>query len=253
MKKELSILSTTLVAVLLFSSCSDKGTIKFAKTDVPAYALGENYFIKQASQSGSLKAVSGNSQNEFERGVRLQRTNVVGNKENFYYDEQDMQQYDKPFRAIHNDVYTPYRYLADATKTISVMIDDRGEERFGADWKGVSFSDNYLFCDTEKLQEAIKLFNETEFQKNKPSSYEPSEENGGTHTYHANCIAAVHYYGAFDEKTVDFLSLYLDCGAVVQRKDAGAYDLRRFVGKELDCLVDDDNNIVESKIVVAED
>lgn len=109
------------------------------------------------------------------------------------------------------------------------------------------YSDTYYFVNDKELNSAVTYIQNIDKQKNMPSSYHVKDfqkEHKGAKCYNSKVGSAVEYTGMQRLKFTTFVSLYLECGAVVNlyifNKPASS-----LVGESIDCVVTKDNTVIE--------
>ena len=111
-----------------------------------------------------------------------------------------------------------------------------------------NYCDAYYFFNDEEFAEAKTWLETLEKQPNQPSKYD-AQEAGGVKTYKAKIGKAVAYFGVDDLKGDRFLSLYLDCGAVVELRSKRYLTTKEVTGRTIDCVTDADNKVVEYEFI----
>lgn len=108
------------------------------------------------------------------------------------------------------------------------------------------YCDTYYFFKDSELAEAKSWIENLNKKPNQESHYNAKDE-GGVKTYKATIGKVVTYFGLDELKRDRFLSIYLDCRAVVQLHDK---DLKgdKLIGKTLDCVTDSNNKVVVYKL-----
>lgn len=221
------------------TSQSTKGTKASKNVDVPLYALSKgNIFDEVASKEKKLTALTGNMGNRYAKGD----IGFGPSGHRLYYNDIDVN--DKRFHILFSNAIEDYLIGEKYLMHVLVNADTKNYPQLPKD---VSFSDTYYFFQHEKVSEAIAKFNSTTKTENKPSSF-VAKDLGGVKTYNAKIIHAVAYSGMNKGKETRFLSLYLECGAVVQLFKE--FMTKNFIGKNIDCVTDEENNIVGKNYVV---
>ncbi len=111
-----------------------------------------------------------------------------------------------------------------------------------------NYCDAYYFFNDGEFAEAAAWLETLEKQPNRPSKFD-AEKSGGAKTYKAKIGKAVEYFGADDLKSDRFLSLYLDCGAVVELRSKNYLSADEASGRTIDCVTDADNKIIRYEFV----
>lgn len=111
-----------------------------------------------------------------------------------------------------------------------------------------NYCDAYYFFNDGDFAEAAAWLETLDKQPNQPSEFD-AEAVGGVKTYKAKIGKAVVYFGVNDLKSDRFLSLYLDCGAVVELRAKQFLTPKEVIGKTIDCVTDADNKVLEHKFI----
>lgn len=111
-----------------------------------------------------------------------------------------------------------------------------------------NYCDAYYFFNDGRFAEAAAWLETLEKQPNQPSEFD-AEAVGGVKTYKAKIGKVVEYFGVNDLKSDRFLSLYLDCGAVVELRSNRYLTTKEVIGKTIDCVTDADNKVLEHKFI----
>lgn len=111
-----------------------------------------------------------------------------------------------------------------------------------------NYCDAYYFFSDQDFAEAKTWLETLDKQPNQPSKYD-AKEAGGVKTYKAKIGKAVAYFGVDDLKGDRFLSLYLDCGAVVELRSKRYLTTKEVTGRTIDCVTDADNKVIEYELI----
>lgn len=109
-----------------------------------------------------------------------------------------------------------------------------------------NYSDSYYFSKRKDMAEAVDYLKNLEKQPNQQSQYS-AKEQGGTKTYKAKIGKVVKYFGNNNLEFDQFMSLYLDCGAVVELHYKGMSG--NMADKTIDCVTDDNNKVIIHEII----
>lgn len=246
----LSILSMTMM------SCGDSGGSGSGKSvDIPAYALGtEPYFKSRETKTshafrGKDFVNNGNKKFGSYRSAQLTGTLVETDEGDLFVMLQDggslslgkylfEQSFDYSVQLLWHE------YTEDNPINATLAASDLRERGFIPIEN--NYCDSYYFFKDEQFAEAKTWLEALEKQPNQQSEYDPKAV-GGAKTYKAKIGKAVEYFGVDDLKSDRFLSLYLDCGAVVELRSKKYLTTQEVVGKTIDCVTDAQNKIIEYK------
>ncbi|MCC8146471.1 MAG: hypothetical protein LIO93_08560 [Bacteroidales bacterium] len=111
-----------------------------------------------------------------------------------------------------------------------------------------NYCDSYYFYRDEQFDEARLWLETLDKQPNQNSQYD-AEAEGGVKTYKAVVGKTVEYFGVDDLKSDRFLSLYLDCGAVVELRSKNYLTSKEVTHKTIDCVTDADNKVIKYELI----
>jgi len=250
-KKIITIAMLALTVSVILGSCNSSGSSK--SVDIPLYATGtESYFKNRETKTSHAfcgKDFINNGHKKFGsyKGGRLLTGTLVET------DEGDL------FVMLQeggNLSLGKYLFEQSFDYSVQLLWHDYTEDNpinstlATNDHRGTGFvpvennyCDSYYFFKDEQFAEAKAWLETLEKQPNQQSGYDPRKE-GGIKTYKAKIGKAVEYFGVDDLNTDRFLSLYLDCGAVVELRAKKYYTTKEVIGKTIDCVTDTDNKVI---------
>ncbi|WP_390553583.1 hypothetical protein [Alistipes indistinctus] len=238
-------------------SCGGSGgSGKGKSVDVPGYAIGTESYFKNRETKGSHafcgKDFVNNGHKKFGsyRSAQLTGTLVETDEGDLFVMLQDggslslgkylfEQSYDYSVQLLWHE------YTKDNPINATLAASDLRERGFVLIEN--NYCDSYYIFKDEQFAEAKAWMETLEKQPNQQSEYDPKAV-GGVKTYKAKIGKAVEYFGVDDLKTDRFLSLYLDCGAVVELRSKKFYASQEVVGKSIDCVTDAQNKVIEYKL-----
>lgn len=242
-------------ATALMSSCSVEGGGK--GVDVPGYATGAEAYFKDRETKASHALCGkdfinlGYKKFGSYRSALLTGTMVETDEGDSFVMLQD------------GGNYSLGNYLFEQSMDYSVQLlwHEYAEENpinaklAASDLRGrgfvpveTNYCDAYYFFNDGDFAEAKTWLETLEKQPNQLSEFD-AEAVGGVKTYKAKIGKVVVYFGVNDLKSDRFLSLYLDCGAVVELRSKKYLTTNEVIGKTIDCVTDADNKVLEHKFI----
>jgi len=240
---------------IFLSACGGNSSSGGKSTDIPLYAIDKGAYLANRETKTSHawwgKADINNGYKKFGRYTDsglLAGTLIEMNEETFL--------------MLKSRADISHKYLFEEQDSYSIQLlwhDSNPENIHNANMNtefgllGKSFTPiEYAYCDTyyfykdDELAEAKTWIENLQKQPNQESKYKAKDE-GGVKTYKAAIGKAVLYFGLDELKRDRFLSLYLDCGAVVQLHDKNLKG-ENLTGKIIDCVTDENNKVIVYEI-----
>lgn len=228
MKKNLFIaIVITIMAATITSCGSDK------VSDFQPYAVGEGCYF-DASDFKNAKAFIGK---RFDRTETYTKIGLGIHGFMVHYDKVNLDVDKEMFHLLQTN--SSGRDVNDYENYSMHIVVQKG--KYLPEGEEVFFSENYYTFNDEKFKKAVETFKATSKTENLPSRFD-AKADGGVKTYHSKIIAAIAYNGMEKRLPSKFVSLYLECGAVIQIFDEPM--AKKFEGKTIDCVVDKNNNVV---------
>ncbi|MDR3119035.1 MAG: hypothetical protein LBU44_06405 [Mediterranea sp.] len=241
-----------LMALVLISSCGGSGGTGSKSVDIPGYAtLAESYFANRETKTSHAwygKADSNLGSKKFGSYHSGMLTGILVEMEG------------ESFVMLQdggNLSLTKYLFEQDYDYSVQLLWHEHTEDNpinstlAANDLRGRGFvplennyCDSYYFFRDEQFEEAKRWLEALEKQPNQNSQYDAKAE-GGVKTYKAKIGKVVEYFGVDDLKSDCFLSLYLDCGAVVELRPKGLFlTAKETESRIIDCVTDTANKVI---------
>lgn len=254
-KKVIHSICMTIIAVLL-SACGGNNSGGGSSKDVPLYATGEGvYLINRETKTSHAWCGKADINDGFRKFGRYTDSGLLAGT----LIEMEQEQ----FLMLKSRADISHKYLFEEQDEYSVQLlwHEANPENIhninmstesgmlGKGFKPIesAYCDTYYFFKDQEFAEAKSWIESLNKQPNQESQYKAKDE-GGAKTYKAVIGKTVTYFGLDELKRDRFLSLYLDCGAVVQLHDK---DLKgdKLIGKTIDCVTDADNKVIKYELI----
>jgi hypothetical protein len=246
-----------LAATTIFTvSCGGRGGSGGRYVDIPAYATGEGaYFAGRETETAHAVCGKGGINYGHKKFGNYDGSMISGTLIEMEGSEDGVQFV--VLQSGNGPSLTSYMFRESHIYSVQLLWHEfEGEENpinaaMAADLRGRGYTPlennyctSYYFYRDEALADAASWLSTLEKQPNQKSKYDAKVE-GGVKTYHAAIGRAVEYFGENELKADRFLSLYLDCGAVVEFRAKGArLEDDQMAGKTIDCVTDANNRVI---------